>query len=377
MDAVISGHAGVALILDGGRLASIHVENSEEVIPRQEAEIHLLFNGAKDLQFLADVDLEQVRAQLELAGARIDALHLALIVLDRELSEETRRQAALELNELLGLLEITDFLERVLYARPLPSSADWTGALELSFLQAPKVQNLLIALVALQKTILEVHRAWEAIPARVFEREGERSQVRALFAREGLFKELVLNREEKASIDSFLLSSSLRPALRSIPSYHKILEEWLTHFKREALVKKEHPVEDLKGGEALESLGELEEEIVASESVLEEAAQGVFRKEYLVYLRLRRHGLYSSVDSAISERMSEPIAAKNESDLRQELVSMLAKLPPRSSSLLRLRYGLAPAFDETSERTRIHESITRSLDSSQGIKPARRLGRSA
>lgn len=226
MDAVISGHAGVALILDGGRLASIHVENSEEVIPRQEAEIHLLFNGAKDLQFLADADLEQVRAQLELAGARIDALHLALILLDRELSAETRREAALELNELMDLLEITDFLERVLYAHPLPSSADLSGVLELSFPQAPKVEHLLLALEALQ----------------------------------GLFKELVLNRKEGATIDSFLLSSSLRYNLRSIPNCFIILEEWLTYFQQEAPAKNSRPIEDVKSEEILESLGELEKD---------------------------------------------------------------------------------------------------------------------
>ena len=222
MDIVISGHAGVALIVDGAALASIHMDQPEKVIPRQECEIHLLFGGARDLQFVADVDLEQVRAQLELSSAKIDALHLALIVLDPELSQEARREAVLELNELMDLLEISDSLERVLHAHPLPSSADLPGGLELSASQAPKVQDLLLTLSSLQKAISEVHRAWEAIPAKVLDGEEHRSEIRALFVREGLFKELVLNREEGAAIDSFLLSSSLIGATRSVRSARRV-----------------------------------------------------------------------------------------------------------------------------------------------------------
>src|SRR5262245_4449336 len=127
MNAVVSGHSGVALLIEDDALSSIHL-GEEEVRPRRPSDFRLLFNGVRDLQFLEDVDLEEVQRRLDLESTRIDALHLALILLDSELEHDTRRTAAEELEELLTDESIVRWVEGVLHARQLPGSGDLVGA---------------------------------------------------------------------------------------------------------------------------------------------------------------------------------------------------------------------------------------------------------
>ncbi|MFL6199103.1 MAG: hypothetical protein ACJ76J_08000, partial [Thermoanaerobaculia bacterium] len=110
MNAVVSGHSGVALLIEGDALSSIRF-GEDEVRPRRPSDFRLLFNGARDLQFLEDVELEEVRNRLDFESTRIDALHLALILLDDELAHDTRRTAAEELEELLAEEVIAGWLE--------------------------------------------------------------------------------------------------------------------------------------------------------------------------------------------------------------------------------------------------------------------------
>ena len=52
MNAVISGSAGVALLVDGDRLSSIDIGALDEVVPRSSTEVRLLFGDSGDLQFV-------------------------------------------------------------------------------------------------------------------------------------------------------------------------------------------------------------------------------------------------------------------------------------------------------------------------------------
>lgn len=236
MQAVISGHAGVALLLDGPELSSVHVEDLEKVVPRRESEAYLLFGGAKDLQFLEDVSIEQVRSHLEFASARIDALHLALIVLDGDLTEETRREAAVELDTLLEIPAITYYLQCILYAHPLTPPADPLTAIGICFISESRAQALFEAVQAHQNVILEAHRAWEAIPSETFARPEERSSARALFATEGLFRTLVYARSTGNRLGSFREKIGQQSAGR-IDS--RILEAWLTYFDEQGQTSSE------------------------------------------------------------------------------------------------------------------------------------------
>jgi RNA polymerase sigma factor (sigma-70 family) len=68
---------------------------------------------------------------------------------------------------------------------------------------------------------------------------------------------------------------------------------------------------------------------------------GTLRRHCLMYWRTHRRRLYSAVDSAILEWLSQPLAPPQErSDLLADLRSMIGRLPPRCRTLLELRFQL-------------------------------------
>jgi RNA polymerase sigma factor (sigma-70 family) len=68
---------------------------------------------------------------------------------------------------------------------------------------------------------------------------------------------------------------------------------------------------------------------------------GTVRRHCLMYWRTHRRRIYSAVDSAILEWLSQPIAPSQErTDLLSDLESLIARLPPRCRSVLRLRFRL-------------------------------------
>lgn len=226
MNAVVSGHSGVALLVDGDVLSSIHF-GEDEIRPRRPGDFRLLFNGARDLQFLEDVGLEVVRKRLALESTRIDALHLALILLDAELAHETRRTAAEELDELLEDESITRWVESVLCAHPMPRSGDLVGARSACTGRTRRARAILEDLDALQPVILTVHEAWERIPEQCFGTDEERQRVLALVVREGLFRDLVATRAVPESLDDFVTKSLMKPGLGELANARHVLLEWV------------------------------------------------------------------------------------------------------------------------------------------------------
>jgi RNA polymerase sigma factor (sigma-70 family) len=68
---------------------------------------------------------------------------------------------------------------------------------------------------------------------------------------------------------------------------------------------------------------------------------GTVRRHCLMYWRAHRRRIYSAVDSAILEWLSEPIAPSQErTDLLCDLESLIERLPTRCRSVLRLRFRL-------------------------------------
>ena len=78
---------------------------------------------------------------------------------------------------------------------------------------------------------------------------------------------------------------------------------------------------------------------------------GTLRRHCLMYWRTHRRRIYSAVDSAILEWLSEPIAPSQErSDLLCDLENLIQRLPPRCRSVLRLRYRLGYEASEVAQR---------------------------
>jgi hypothetical protein len=229
MDALISAQAGTALLIEGTKLASIHTHAPEQVIPRRAEEIHLLFGEGLDLQVLEGVDRDQVVRRLALEANSAEALQLSLILLDPEMSEEVRTEAAEELDGLLVEEECREGLERVLYAQPFPSEADPLGALAHSEAHSPRVQEFLRQLVDLQPSIAEVRSAWASLPDTLFVNSVERQRFQAALVRVGLFREFVLTHRAGRSIEAFAL---LSPDLRMFHGYRSVVQAWAAPFRQ-------------------------------------------------------------------------------------------------------------------------------------------------
>ena len=190
MDAVISGRAGVALLLDGERLSTFNLEEPERLAPRNYFDVPYLFGESSDLKFLEDVTTEQARAALELEYKSSLALDLALILLDSDYSDP---EVAAELDELLADPRVFERLENVMYAAPLPSSADLKGAKQSSQRAgADRVGEFLELLEENQPAIDRVKQAWEAVPTNIFASWKAKADFARAAMDAGFVRELVL-----------------------------------------------------------------------------------------------------------------------------------------------------------------------------------------
>src|SRR6185295_3028955 len=253
MNAVVSGQAGVALLIDGEWLSSFGAGQTAEMTRRSPGEVPLLLGDAKDLQFLEGVELEEVRSRLEQASREVDALHLALILLDESLEPDTRRTAAEELDELLAVDGNLRFVENVLYAHPLPRGADLVGALAACPGNDDRIRHLLKRLGSLQSVITEVYFAWEQIREGLFDGKHDRAYARSIAAREGFFRDVVVLRAAEGSIDSFLTAAYLNASFRKARNDREILRAWLASMSLDQRARVEHVAVNLQPETVAES----------------------------------------------------------------------------------------------------------------------------
>ena len=230
LNAIISGRAGLALLVQDNTLESIHIDALDTTVPRRLEEYHLLFGENDDLEFLENVETDEVRRRLTIAVDREEALDLTLILLDSELSSEVRSDAAQELENLLQNDNIVEQLERIFFAKQLPESADHQGGLEYLKAAASNVAvTFLQRLIDRQPRIRDVRQAWDAIPESKFGSGAERDVVEAHFVRDGVFRDLVCVRDAAESIDNFLQSGLQKAAATELDSHKadEILQEWI------------------------------------------------------------------------------------------------------------------------------------------------------
>jgi tetratricopeptide (TPR) repeat protein len=232
MDAIISGRAGVAVLLDGEALSSFDVDDPETLLPRRPADLRLLFGEAPDVQFIEGVDHRLAAQHLERAFNCASALDLALILLDPELTADLRAEAADELEELLADPPVTAYLENVLYARPLPTAADLPGALKLCDAgRTPRLSSLLQILEGFQPAVRAVCRAWDDLPAELFDGSDHKAEFQHAAMREGVFRQLALDSNNPARVGRLHLSLLLNRSLAPLKNSREVLQQWLNPFR--------------------------------------------------------------------------------------------------------------------------------------------------
>jgi hypothetical protein len=241
MDAVVSGQAGVAqLVFADGRLASVHSGEPDQIVSRVPGDYHWLFGDAVDLQFIEDIDQPTVVERLSIARDQADALHLTLILLDPDLSDAVRQAAAEDLEGLFESILVCEYVECVLFARPLPEEADLSRALELVRARpSPRIEEFLGRLDRLQPMIVAARQAWELIPDGLFSSDTEiRRAFESAAVREGLFRSLVLVGSRGRAE---LFAAYHNQTMKAFPSAGRVLDAWLSLFDTREYLESPEP----------------------------------------------------------------------------------------------------------------------------------------
>ncbi len=265
MQAVISGRSGLALVIDGDKLSSIHADDMAQTVARRPGDFDHLFGDADDLQFLEDVNLAQIKSCLDIAHHAEEALHLALVVFDPDLQPELRQDAADELNILLSNGDVARRLEYVLYAQPLPPSADIAGARQCSEGDGRSLVGEFIRdFLDRQEAIRDVRLAWDQTPLARLDAGESRVEIEAVLVREGLFREWVLSRSTGEAVDKFVSISLLNPQVKAHPKRCDMINSWAKTLElldclkdaHTAYSRAEEHVNDLRLEDSVRELGE-------------------------------------------------------------------------------------------------------------------------
>src|ERR1039457_4567192 len=127
--ALISGQAGVAVLLDGGRARAFHLDGPAGIDRRLEGNRQIL-GACTDVVVVEGIEHEAVSTRLELEWAKQRCLSLCLLLLDIESHSESRLLAIADLEEFLAVPEIGNFLRARLFVAPMPDNADLIGAID-------------------------------------------------------------------------------------------------------------------------------------------------------------------------------------------------------------------------------------------------------
>ena len=226
MNAVISGRAGLALLIEGESMMSLDVDDLETLVPRSPNDLRFLLADADDLITLENTRREEVAQRLDLEHDIACALDMTLIALDSGASMELRAEAVAALDELLADARVIERLEFTMYATPLPGSADLMGALFCTEVTTAAARSFFERLDRDQAAIRSVREAWDALPDKFFGNEADRAVFHWTACNEGLFRLLALSYGDPAKGSGFLIDALKNRSIASLRNYREVIQQW-------------------------------------------------------------------------------------------------------------------------------------------------------
>jgi tetratricopeptide (TPR) repeat protein len=195
--ALISGQAGVAVLLHGGRAQSFHLDGTAG-IDRSLEEIPQMFGDCTDVVVVEGIEHEAVSTRLELEWAKQRCLSLCLFLLDIESHSESRLIAIPDIEEFLGVPEVGGFLRARLFVAPMPDNADLIGAMNRAHGEkAVRLVGILEEVGGHQAEIDQCRSAWDALPAQTFRDESSKESAAFALVQAGAFYQVVTTVAEK------------------------------------------------------------------------------------------------------------------------------------------------------------------------------------
>jgi hypothetical protein len=164
MRVLLSGQAGIAVVFAEGAtpVALRRVDSAESHC--SEAELPRLFAGATDVRWIEVSSVDEARQALDLEWRKDIALHLVLLLVDREASEQARKIAARDLERLFADAPVFHFVRNRMYGCAMPARGDLGAA--STFATGGSHERLtafLADLNAHQHGIVIYRRSWDDI----------------------------------------------------------------------------------------------------------------------------------------------------------------------------------------------------------------------
>jgi len=168
MKAILSGQAGVGIVVDGESISVVRVGHADAEPCRYEDVLWLLAD-ASDISEIEVTGVDRAVDQLKRGWLSDRALQQALILLDQSEVPDIRSRAAMLLNSSVNQPGIADFVLNCLYSLRHIEAADFDGALRQTDETSGTTRRLLVELQRNRESIRVSREEWDALSAQLFE----------------------------------------------------------------------------------------------------------------------------------------------------------------------------------------------------------------
>lgn len=157
MEALISGSAGLAAIINGNTASLINCKG-DTLCSSTYSNITRQFSLYEDTIHLRSTDSKKALTKLNVESLKSDSLLLVLSVLDENISCDLKDDLYINLNELLSDELILKYIQGILFSRPLPKHT--ISVVPETLKKYPIVNNLIEELLSSQECVSKIYDLW-------------------------------------------------------------------------------------------------------------------------------------------------------------------------------------------------------------------------
>jgi tetratricopeptide (TPR) repeat protein len=363
MQAIVSGQAGLAVLIDGESVYSIEANDPGVDTPRDRTELLHLFAGATDVVEFPVEDRAAAVRRLEFDWNCDRALRMTLILLDPEEDSETRVLAAECVENRLSDQAVRNWLVARLYQAVMPESGDLAGSIDLtSSDELPLIQKLLIELQADQPHIQAAVEAWDEVAVPTGGNSLNKPELfDRLIASGACYQVARAAAGGKASSATFDVLG--HPGIKSLPGIGPVISSWIKILSATPEpVSKEQPVD--------KKAAKKQRKVKARQSrkpAAEDSAGGTGHEEFQRWER-EFESIVAQIDGDklsnarkfLGELIQRQIAEGNR-ELAGKTASKLAtEMKVRSRTALQLEFARL-AVEVNSEDPQVHNHLAEAL----------------
>jgi|GEM_PF-6042422 len=227
MQTLISGQAGLAIIIEGNHANILHIDAIDKPIPCPIPYINSVLQGATDVQRLNSNDLKTIKATLELSWKSDRALFFFLILLSPDENPRNYELALESLNELLNDKKVCDFIMNQMFTAPLPDQNRIENALS-DVENFPLLLEMFEELMQYQDLISEIALEWESLPISLFVDKNNKEATKYQMGKNGIQRKMAYAIQNNSFNDFQLVYYTI---CTPVKKNREILQKWAYNLK--------------------------------------------------------------------------------------------------------------------------------------------------